>query len=116
VSNEQYPEIFVDELGGLMLGYPISKLTFVAARQVGADGAVVKNKVLTLSISTQSLLNTCKLVLNNARENQELILTGASTSEEKLLIALQNEAALTSTKAAAVAQKKDRAIKVIKSK
>lgn len=91
MSKEQHPEIFADELSGMMLGYPVSKLTFSAAKQSGNDGAVEKNNVLTLTLSTHNLLSACKLILNNASDNQDLILSGASTSEEKLLALLQSE-------------------------
>lgn len=114
MSKEQYPEIFADELAGIMFGFPISKLTFVAVKQVGADGAAEKAKVLTLTISTQALLNACNLVLDNARENQELILGGASASEAKLLESLQSGEAASLTKTSTVTPKKAKTTKAIK--
>lgn len=84
MSTEQPPEIFADELAGMMLGYPISKLTFAAARQGAPNGEIEKAQVLTLSIPTLSLLTSCKLILDNAAENQELIVGVASSSQEKL--------------------------------
>lgn len=91
---EQYPEIFADELAGMMLGYPVSKLTFVTATQSGENGTIEKTKVLSLAIPTQSLLNSCKLILDNALENQELIISMASVSEEKVLAVLSTVSAI----------------------
>ncbi len=82
---DQNPEIFADELSGMMLGYPVSKLFFSSASQEGAAGEIAKSKVLTLSIPTQSLLSACKLILDHAIENQELIHSAASVSEESIL-------------------------------
>lgn len=115
MSNEIFPEIFVDELAGILLGYPTSKLTFVAARQVGTSGAIEKAKVLTLSISTQNLLNACNMVLDHAKENQALIINGASESTEKLLASLHRVAVDTPEKTASVPQKKTKVVKAIKS-
>lgn len=116
MNKEQYPEIFSDELAGLMFGYPISKLTFVAVKQVGADGSAEKAKVLTLSIPTQSLLNACNLIMDNARKNQEIILGAASASEANLLASLQSGTDIALTKKTTVASKKTKAVSRIKGK
>lgn len=116
MNKEQYPEIFTDELAGIMFGYPISKLTFVAVKQVGTDGSAEKAKVLTLTIPTQSLINACNLVLDNARKNQKVILDGASASEAKLLESLQSEAVVSLTKTPTVTPKKAKAARVVKGK
>jgi hypothetical protein len=114
VSNDLHTEIFADELGGILLSYPISKLTFVTAQQIGSGGDVEKIKVLTLTLSTQNLINACKLVLANARENQELILSSASVSEKKLLTLLQSETVATSNTSAPVAKKQPKTTKAKK--
>ncbi|MEO6423619.1 MAG: hypothetical protein ABIR84_13355 [Candidatus Nitrotoga sp.] len=112
--NARFPEIFADELAEIMLGYPISKLTFIAVKKFGTDGIIEKDQVLTLSIPTQSLLDACQMVLDNANRNQDFILNGASTSEGKLLKLLKNEA-VSKTKTSTVEKKPTKATKAIKS-
>jgi len=114
VSKECHPEIFADELAGIMLGYPTSKLTFAAIRQGGTNGEVAKTNVLTLSISTQVLIDACNLVLNHAKTNQDLILNSASESAGKLISSLQRDTVGATTKTVAASQKKTRVAKAVK--
>ena len=116
MDKEQYPEIFTDELAGLMLGYPISKLTFATVKQGKTDSSAEKVQALTLTIPTQSLLNACNLILDSARKNQGMILDGASTSEAKLLESLQNGAAASLTKTPTATPKKAKTTRVVKEK
>lgn len=116
MNKEQHPEIFTDELAGIMFGYPVSKLTFVAVKQVGDDGSAEKTQVLTLTIPTQSLINACNLILDNARMNQKVILDGASTSEAKLLESLRGDATVSLTETPTVMSKKAKTARAVKGK
>lgn len=60
MSNEAPVEVYVDELGGIMLGHPVTKLTFISLRQDELDKTnnvpPRATQVLTLAISTQTLI------------------------------------------------------------
>lgn len=116
MSKEQCPEFFADELGGIMLGFPMSKLTFSAIKNVGTDGSIDRANVITLAIPTQALFNACKAVMDKARHNQEMILGGASASEANLLVSLQSEPAVSLPKTSTVTKKKLRRPKAIPNK
>lgn len=91
MSNGVPVEIYVDNLSGIMLGYPTSKLTFVTIRQDNPNndpenlatgpGPV---PVLTVTMSTQTLINVCNAVLGDIRVNQDALLI-ATQNATKLL-------------------------------
>ena len=83
-------EVYVDALGGIMLGYPVSKVTFVTILQNGSEqsetmasdkASVTQKDVVTISIPTAALINTCRTILNNLESNKdELILSQEKTA------------------------------------
>lgn len=85
------PELYVDSLGGVMLGYPVSKLTFITVVQNGHsesdsepndNTSVVKKDVVTLTIPTAALIDACQKILDNLQENKEtLVLAQEKTAK-----------------------------------
>jgi hypothetical protein len=91
-------EVYVDQLGGIMLGYPTSKLTFVSLRQNQSsdptNAAPDQRHAVTVTIPTQSLMNACNAISKSIRENQDALLENAQESTKLL-----EEALLASVKA-----------------
>lgn len=78
MSNEKPIEIYVDDLGGIMLGQPISKLTFVTMQQNGnPNDAPVQMPRVVVTMTTQALINACKTILKNIEANREILIEGA---------------------------------------
>lgn len=89
MSENQFPEIYADELAGIMLGFPMSKLTFTSSRQLGSDGKVIKTNVLTVTISTQSLIKGLNFAHDYVQENKLGLLASASEASENISISIQ---------------------------
>lgn len=85
-------EVYVDDLGGIMLGYPTSKLTFVTLRQDSsidpANPTPGQAPALTVTMSTQALINACNTILANVRSNQDVLVAATQKAAEVLTASL----------------------------
>lgn len=92
------PELYVDALGGVMLGYPICKLTFVTISHGNAQDSssvsesdnasnVAKNNAITITIPTAALIDACQKIIENLKENEQG-LVAAQEKTAKLMEAL----------------------------
>lgn len=91
MSPEGIKEIYVDELTSLMLGYPISKISFSSTKQVTTVGDTKKTEVMTVAIPTNVLLQTCNFVVNHIQNNQEYLLNAAQENSKQLATLMQNK-------------------------
>lgn len=71
VISENMPEIFTDGLSQLLMGFPISKLTFhsVVTAPDSTDQIEQRKAVLSLAMSTPVLLELCRNVLIAAQSS-----------------------------------------------
>lgn len=78
-------EIYADEIDGVLVGYPVSKVRFVSTNSINNEGQPVSETVLMLAIPTDALIAGCKTIINNAEgEITDLIaLAEASTNRLK---------------------------------
>lgn len=94
------PELYVDALGGVMLGYPICKLTFVTISHGNGNAQdsssvsesddtsnVAKNNAITITIPTAALIDACQKIIENLKENEQG-LVAAQEKTAKLMEAL----------------------------
>jgi hypothetical protein len=75
IINDNMPEVFTDGFSQLLMGTPISKLTFhsVMAPPNADSGVEQRQGVLRLAIATPVLLELCKNILFAAQENIEVL-------------------------------------------
>lgn len=94
MSESTHLEVYVDQLGGIMLGYPTSKLTFVSLRQGQSsdptNATPDQRHAVTVTMSTQSLINACNAISKNISENQEALLENAQESTKLLAATLMD--------------------------
>lgn len=84
MNEQKVPEFYVDELSNMLLGYPISKLTFSTIGQAGASEQPNKERVLTIAISTASLAQACNFALTQIKANQNALIASASEGPDML--------------------------------
>lgn len=80
MSDKNLPEIFADSLSSVMVGYPISKISFRTATQ-NLEGSFEYERNLVLAIPTASLAEACKVIIENFNENHEALTAGAKTHQ-----------------------------------
>ncbi|QTR55405.1 hypothetical protein [Thiothrix unzii] len=80
-------ELYADSVKGMMIGYPISKITFSSIQNT-EDDQVESRKVVTLSMPTHALIKICATFIKSAEDNQGAILSAIKESEEKILEAI----------------------------
>lgn len=73
--NDGMPEIFVDGLSQMLLGYPISKLTFHSVVAPAHEGNEIEQRlgVVRIAIPTPVLLEFCRNVLFNAQTSADAL-------------------------------------------
>ena len=74
VINDQMPELFTDGVSQLLMGSPISKLTFHSVTNPAGPGDVFEQRtgVLRLIIPTPVLLEMCRNILLGAQSSLDL--------------------------------------------
>ena len=81
-------EIFVDELDGVLVGYPMSKLRFVSFRGSDDDGQPISEQVLMLTIPTNELISMANYIIKNAENDASALskMSVSATSEFQKMI------------------------------
>lgn len=72
MENKHF-ELYADALDGILLGYPVTKLTFVTTlkdESVNTDTQINRN-VVTLTVPTIAIVDACHKILDNIRENRK---------------------------------------------
>lgn len=92
MSNKQCVEIFADDIMGVMLGYPMSKLTFASSVQTEPNGKASKIPVVAITMSTQSMVTALNFVLEHVNMNKGSLMDSASESAGKMLNTLEQKA------------------------
>ncbi len=85
IISESVPEIFTDGLSQLLMGFPISKLTFhsVVTSPDSTDQIEQRKAVLSLAMSTPVLLELCRNILIAAQSSlEELTESGTKTDTQ----------------------------------
>lgn len=82
-------EIFADELDGVLVGYPISKIRFVSTMGIDDDGNQITEKVLTIAMPTEALIKACMEISKNAENDMGMLLEMAEESATSLRKAIQ---------------------------
>lgn len=77
-------EFYADDIGGIMIGYPISKITFSSVQHAEKD-QVESRKVITLSMPTHALIKVCSAFIKSAEDNQDAIISAIKESELQIL-------------------------------
>lgn len=96
MSKDVPVEIFVDDLGGIMLGQPISKLTFVSMQQNGdPDSTPLQTPRVVITMTTQALINACNVILKNVHENKGGLVISAESNLANLKSSLPLESSVT---------------------
>lgn len=109
MSNEVPIEIFVDDLGAIMLGQPISKLTFVSMQQNGDPNDAPRQAArVVITMTTQALINACNVILKNVHENRDGLVVSAENNLTTLKSSLPLESPLQKEKLPSVEKAKSR--------
>lgn len=89
MSDSQPFEIYVDEVTGMMLGYPMSKVSFATRRMMGSTNPQPV-PALILTMSTQTMIQMVDILTENIRVNESAILDAAGVSKDTLATWLEN--------------------------
>jgi hypothetical protein len=95
-SPDNKPEIFVDGLAGMAIGYPNTKLDFTSTVPRKADdkpGVESRIAVCTIVIPTTALLDIRNIIDQNLITNREFVINAATNHKELIerMLALKEE-------------------------
>lgn len=107
IARQNAPEVYADGISQMMIGHPVSKVTFHSVLDAANDGGKEMRKAkLLLTIPTASLLETALIVIQSCLETENA-LVGHFTEQQNARLKLLMARAKSLTTGAAESRQSD---------